>query len=147
MNFNPDPTKQAQEVKVSRKAKEIYHPLLVFNNTSVSQSSSQKHLGFILDYKLIFDGHLKMASLKINKALGHLQKLQNLLPRSALTTVYKAFVRFYLGYGDIPYDQAHNMSFHQKLGYIQYNACLAITGEIRGTSKEKKIVELGLESL
>ena len=39
------------------------------------------------------------------------------------------------------------MSFHQKLGSIQYNACLAITGAIRGTSKEKIYQELGLESL
>ena len=30
-----------------------------------------------------------------------------------------------------------NTSFHQKLKRIQYNACLAITGAIRGTSKEK----------
>ena len=35
MNFNPDPAKQAHEVIFSRKAKEIYHPPLVFNNTSV----------------------------------------------------------------------------------------------------------------
>ena len=30
---------------------------------------------------------------------------------------------------------------------IQYNACKAITGPIRGISKEKKYHELGLESL
>ena len=62
MNFNPDPTKQAHEVIFSRKTKEIYHPPLVFNNTNVSQSSSQKHLGVILDFKLKFDEHLKMVS-------------------------------------------------------------------------------------
>ena len=37
MNFNPDPAKQAHEVIFSHKAKEICHPPLVFNNTSVSQ--------------------------------------------------------------------------------------------------------------
>ena len=37
MNFNPDPAKQAHEVIFSLKAKEIYHPPLVFHNTSVSQ--------------------------------------------------------------------------------------------------------------
>ena len=37
MNFNPDPTKQAQEVVFSCKAKEIYDPPLVFNNSSGSQ--------------------------------------------------------------------------------------------------------------
>ena len=57
MNFNPDLSKQAHEVK-RNKAKEIYHPALVFNNTNVSQSSSQKHLGVILDSKLIFDEYL-----------------------------------------------------------------------------------------
>ena len=92
MNFNPDPTKQADEVIFSRKAKEIYHPPLVFNNTNVSQSSSQKHLGVILDSKLIFDEHLKMVSLRTSKSLGLLRKLHNLLLRSAQITIYKVFV-------------------------------------------------------
>ena len=70
MNFNLDPTKEAREVIFSRKAKEIYHPPVVFNNTSVTQSSSQKHQGVILDSKLLFDEHLKMVSLKISKTLG-----------------------------------------------------------------------------
>ena len=87
MKFNPDPTKQAHEVIFSRKTKEIYHHPLVFSNTNVSQSSSQKHLGVILDSKLIFDEHLKMVSLKISKTLGLLRKLHNLLPRSALITI------------------------------------------------------------
>ena len=139
MNFNPDPTKQAHEVILSRKTKEIYHYPLVFNNTNVSQSSSQKHLGVILDSMLIFDEHLNMVSLKISKTLelNLSLKIRNLLPRPALFTIYKAFVRPYLDYSDILYDQAYNMSFHHKLESIQYNACLTITDAIRGTSKEK----------
>ena len=39
------------------------------------------------------------------------------------------------------------MPFHQKLESIQYNIYLAITGAMRGTSKEKLFQELGLESL
>ena len=69
MNSNPDPAKQAHEVIFSRKAKEIYHPPLAFNDTIVSQSSSQKHLDVILDSKLMFDEHVKMVSLKINKTI------------------------------------------------------------------------------
>ena len=88
-----------------------------------------------------------MVSLKISKSLGLLRKLHNVLPRPALITIYKAFVRPYLDYGDILYDQAYNMSFHHKLESIQYNACLVITGAIRVTSKEKLYQELGLESL
>ena len=96
IKFNPDPTKQAREVIFSLKAKEICHSPLVFNNTCVSQASSQKYMGVILDSKLIFDKHLKIVTLKISKTLGLFRKLQNLLPRSALITVYKAFVRPYL---------------------------------------------------
>ena len=53
----------------------------------------------------------------------------------------------HLDYGDVLYDQAFNKSFHAKMGSIQYNACLAITGAIRGTSREKMYQELGLEFL
>ena len=54
----------------AKQKKQKKHPTLVFNNTNVSQSSSQIHLGVILDSKLTFDEHLKMVSLKISKTLG-----------------------------------------------------------------------------
>ena len=87
-----------------------------------------------------------MVSLKTSRTLGLLRKLHNLLPRSALILIYKAFARPYLDYGDFLYDQAYNMFFNHKLESIQYNACLAITGAIPVTSKEKIYQELGLES-
>ena len=43
MSFNPDPSKQTQEVIFSQKLKKVTHSLLVFNNASVSQCKSQKH--------------------------------------------------------------------------------------------------------
>ena len=64
-----------------------------------------------------------------------------------LLTIYKTFVGLHLDYGDIIYEKAYNSSFHQKIEYVQYKACLSITGAIRGTSKEKPYDELGLESL
>ena len=84
---------------------------------------------------------------KVNKTIGLLRKLQNILPREPLLTIYKSFVRPHLDYGDVIYDQHYNNSFHQKLESIQYNAALAITGAIRGSSREKLYQELGLESL
>ena len=100
-----------------------------------------------LNNRLSFEDHLKIILSKVNKTIGLLRKLQNILPRSALLTIYKSFIRPHLDYGDIIYDQPYNASFHQKLELLQYNACLAITGEIRGTSREKLYEELGLESL
>ena len=64
-----------------------------------------------------------------------------------MLTVYKSFVRPHLDYGDIIYDQAYNVSFHHKLESIQYNSALAITGAIRGTSKENLYNKAGLETL
>ena len=97
--------------------------------------------------RAVVDEHVKMVSLKTSKTLGLFRKLHNLLPQFTLITIHKAFVRPYLDCGDILYDQAYNMSFHHKLESIQYNACLAITGAVQGTSKEKLYLELGLETL
>ena len=107
----------------------------------------KKHLGVILDVKLTFGEHLKNVFNKTNKTIGLLRRLSNSLPRQALLTIYKAFVRPHLDYGDVLYDQAFNNSFHTKIESIQYNACSAITRAIRGTSTEKIYQELGLESL
>ena len=96
---------------------------------------------------LTFEEHLKNVFNKTNKTIGLSQKPSNLLPRQALVTIYKAFVRPHLDYADVLYDQAFNNSFHAKMESIQYNACLAIAGAIRGTSREKIYQELGLESL
>ena len=76
-----------------------------------------------------------------------MRKLQSVLPRITLVTIYKAFVRPHLNYGDILYDQAFNNSFLDRLESIQYNACLAITGAIRGASREKLYQELRLNPL
>ena len=69
------------------------------------------------------------------------------LSRKSLLTIYKSFVRPLLDYADIIYDKPYNESFKEKLEAVQYNACLAITGAIRGTSRERLFRELGLEIL
>ena len=50
-------------------------------------------------------------------------------------------------YGDIIYDQPQSESFCEKLESIQYKVALAITGAIKGSSREKIYQELGFESL
>ena len=57
--------------------------------------------------------------------------------------LYKSFIRPHLDYGDIIF----NNPFQNKIESVQYNACLAITGAIRRTSKERLYEELGFESL
>ena len=146
-NFNPDLSKQAQEVIFSRKIKKLLHPTLLFTNIPLSNNLFLKHLGLRLDIKLNFSEHIKTITKQIGKTLGLLRKFQQILPRSTLLTIYKTFIRSLLNYADIIYDQAYNSAFHEKLESIQYNTCLTITGAIRGTSTEKIYQELGLESL
>ena len=147
MNFNSDPLKQAQEVIFSRKVTKTNHPTLIFHDNPVHQVALQKHLGRFLDCKLNFEEHLKTIANKINKGIGLLRKFQNFLPRKLLLTIYKYFIRPHQCYGDIVYDQSYSTYFCQRLESLQYNAALAITGAISGTSKEKLDNELGLESL
>ena len=137
MSFNPDPSKQTQEIIFSRKSKNISHPFLVFNNANLSSCKSQKHLRILLDSKLTFEEHCKTILSNTNRTIVRLRKLQSLIPRAALITIYKAFARPHLDYGDVLCDQTFNASFHEKTESIQCNACLALTGAILVTSKEK----------
>ena len=89
----------------------------------------------ILDSKLNFDPHLSEKKSKANRGIGNLKRLHHILDRKTLITIYKSHIRPHLDYGDVIYDKPNNMSFVDSLESIQYNACLAITGAIKGTSK------------
>ena len=149
MLFNPDITKQAQEVIFSRKNTKIDHPTVFFNEVPVAHTPCQKHLGMHLDEKkkLNFQTRIKEKIAKANKGIGIIHKLSKVLPRESLITIYKSFVRPHIDYGGIIYDQPNNDSFCNMIERVQYNAALAITGAIKGTSQLKTYKELGLESL
>ena len=76
-----------------------------------------------------------------------MRKLNLLLPRSSLLTIYKSFIRLHLDYGDVTYDQLNLSSLANKFESVQYNVVLAITGAIRRTSREKSYQKLGFEYL
>ena len=119
MSFNPDPSKQG--VSFSYKLQKLVYLPLHFNCISSAYTVKSK------------------------KTIGLLLKLHNTLPRLPLLTIYNFCVRLHLDYGDIIYDQVYTTSFHQKIESVQYNS--AITGAIRGASKEKLYQEVGLETL
>ena len=60
-----------------------------------------------------------------------------MLSRHSLLAICKSFVRPHLDYCDKLSDQPSNKSLCYKIGSIQYNAALAITGVIKGTSPIK----------
>ena len=118
MRFNPDPSKQTQDIIFSRKAKKISHPFLRFNNSIVWQSPYQKTFGIFLDAQLTFEENVKVITTKVNETIGLIRKLQNVLSRPVLITIYKTFVRPHLDYGDVMYDEVYNEKFYQTLEFI-----------------------------
>ena len=76
MNFNPDPSKQAQEVIFSRKFQNTNYDQVYFNHSPGEQVPFQKHVGMYLDTKLNFQEYLNNILSKVSKTIGLLQKLQ-----------------------------------------------------------------------
>ena len=96
MSFSPDISKLAHEFIFSRKSSIVSHLPVTFNNIPVAQANSLEHLGMQLDKKLNFKEHLNKPESKVNKTIGIICKLQNILPRLAFLTSYKSFNRPHL---------------------------------------------------
>ena len=79
MNFNPDLSKQVQEVIFSGKLQNINHDSIYFKNNLFKQVLSQKHLGMHLDTNLNFQEHLDNIMSKVDKIIGLPRKLQAVL--------------------------------------------------------------------
>ena len=62
-------------------------------------------MGIHLDEELTFKYHSNERIIKAKKGIGIIRKHNNILPRSALLTIYRSFVRPDLDYGDLIYDQ------------------------------------------
>ena len=109
MFFNPDISKQAQEVVLSRKTDKVNHMPLTFNAIPVAQTSHQKHLGFYVDEKLNFNHHIKEIISKVDKEIGIIRKLRIILSRNALLNIYKSFIKPNVDNCDFIYGQPHIM--------------------------------------
>ena len=96
-------------------------------------------------FSTVFD--INKYSENLNKDLATLNDWAHQWRMVSLLTTYKSFIRPNLDYGDIIYDQPHNDTFCRMIESVQYNAALAITGAIRGSSRDRSYQELGLESL
>ena len=145
--FNPDTSKQAQEITFSTKNINVSHPHLYFNKSHVVVCSYQKYFSVFLDKKLNFQHYIKEKIAKASKEIGVIKKLNNVLPRNAFLTIYKSFIRPHLDYGGILHHPPNDQSMNSKLESVQYSAALTTTEIIKGTSRSKLYKELGLESL
>ena len=61
-----------------------------------------------------FDEHIQCILIKTRKIIGLIRKLQPIIPRAALLTIYKSFLRPRLDYGNVIYDRVFNESFQNE---------------------------------
>ena len=157
MAFNPEPNKQAVEVLISQKRLDSNHPPLFFNRSMVLKVDAHKHLGLILDSKLLFVNHINEKIKLAKKGIGVLKYLSQYLALKTLDQMYKMFVRPIFDYCDVIYHSPHLTNpfdsmiklnpLMERIEKIQYQAALAITGGWQGSSRIKLYEELGWESL
>ena len=83
--------------------------------TKVELANSQKHLGFILDFKRNFNEHIDNKNNKCNKNIGIIIRLSLILSRKSLLTIDKSFVRPNLDYADMIYEEPFNESLKRKI--------------------------------
>ena len=69
----------------------------------VDSVDEHKHIGLTLDRKHTFQSHVKEAIKKANRGIGVMKFMSKYVPRSTLETMYKAYVRSQLEYGDVIY--------------------------------------------
>ena len=103
-------------------------------------------MGVALDSNINFNTHIHQKIKKCNEMIGLIRRFSK-LPRNALITIYKHFIRPDFDYGDNLYDKPNNENFQSKMQKVQNRACLVITSGIQGTFRELIYDELRLHSL
>ena len=94
-----------------------------------------------------FNEQLEEIIAKDNRGIDILPKLQSVLPRKALLTICKSFIRPHFDYGGLIYDQLYNYLFHAKLESYQFKVVLVMTVAIKESPPENLYHELGIEHL
>ena len=166
MCFNSDRTKPAEEVIFTNKNSTTYE-IVTFASANVEHVFYHKHRDFVLDSKMNYLKRLDEKIAEANQGIDVIKRLYNYLPRKVLLQICISYIRSNLDYCDVMYHKPSyddfycacyseraktdpvntNAQFNDKIEAVQYNAALAITGCVRGTSREKLYSELGLTSL
>ena len=123
-----------------------YHPNLILNGETISESENHTHLGVTINNKLSWSVHINMAIAKADRRLSVIRRCRNQIPQSCRETLYKTIIRPILDYGDIIYDSCLKAE-SESLEKFQRKCALVCTGAFKITSQEKLLKELGWSKL
>ena len=115
-------------------------------NHQISEVDSHKHLGLYFSHDCTWHQHINHITIRACARINIMRKLKFKLDRKSLETIYTAFIKPLIEYGDIIWDYC---SQYQKdeLDKIQDEAARITTGATRLISLSTLSKEIGWESL
>ena len=114
-----------------------------FDDTTLTEINSHKHLGVILQNDCKWDTHIQGIISKVRLQVACLTSMKHRLSRKALETLYKSFILPHFDYADALWDNC-TIALSEMLENINLEAIRTITGSVRGTSHHKLYKESGL---
>ena len=144
--FNPTKT---ESLLISRKLNKLNHPPIIMQNLQISEVAFHKHLGIYLSNECIYciwHHHIKYFSEKAWGRVNVMRKIKFKLDRKSLETIYTAFIRPLLEYGDVIWDNCPQYE-KQELEKIQLEAARIATGTTKLISITALYKDVGWKSL
>ena len=143
VSFNPAKT---ESLLISRRVNRPYHPPLFMQEYQITEVESHKHLGLYLSNDCSWHKHIDYKTKKAWYRINIFRKLKFHLDRKSLETIYITFIRPFLEYGDIIWD---NCTYQEKieLDKIQNEAARIATGTTKLVSIDALYTEIGWETL
>ena len=139
VNFNAN---KNESMLISRKILRANHPILYFNNVSIEQVQSHKHLGIYLSDKCEWHVHLENTEKKAWSRVHLLRSLKFDLDRKSLQTMYFSFIRPVLEYADVVWDNCTQQQMND-LEKIQLEAGRIVSGTTKLVAIDRLYRELG----
>jgi hypothetical protein len=142
VGFNP---KKTENLLVSRR-RNIIQQHFYFKGDAIPIVQHHKHLGLFLSFDLSWNYHIQNILKTANQRIGILLSLKYKFSRRVLETLYVAYVRSVLEYGDVVYDNCFDYLKIQ-LEDLQIKALRCITGLTRSCSRHLIYIESGFVPL
>ena len=143
VTFNPSKT---ESLLISRKTNSPYHPPISFNDQTISEVRTHKHLGIVFSSDCSWTSHFAYIKQKAWTRINIMRKLQYTLDRKSLEIIYASFIRPIIEYGDVVWTNCSTADKHD-LDMIQHEAARIVTGCTKLVSLSTLQQEVGWESL
>ena len=143
VKFNPTKTKYL--IFSKRLVRNDYGPLYL-QNKELTEVSSHKHLGLVLNNTLTWNNHIRKVCTEAGKRVSSLKRLpSNITPFTKLH-IYCSFIRPVLEYGSVIFDNC-SAELASDIEAIQRQAAIAATRAYSHTTHTNILRECGLITL